>query len=544
MSEQISGNDARQSAGAQINSPEVLALLVDNLVRIALSRENEVLLIVLPEGKGSKYANAVMEGALAFLPASLRAGITYLPKLPAEESVPKSVNAYDSAVLRDHANVIFCTRKEVEELKIYRVFNEMDLAHPSGRAGYYAKIVVQTDSLSHFLEQMEQQLDGSDGFTVDILNATAQIVKYGPKKSIPQNQNEAQDTRQRIPDSDQRNFRNYKTDGRPEQPGTDGRPVDTEIHRAAENTKRNAPPLQAGQLNPNSPRKSVPFWIVATSTVILMIALGVSVNLLYNTMIAKPPEEPTVQPVQQVIPTEAVSTPAEQSPAKEYPKQTKEAGTAAAPGPAQEAEPVITEAPVQIPKPTGGRTVKPTSVTEAKSTPNPEAFSATIVEKELINRYATVISTTVNFRQTPSKSGQFIRRIAKGEHVWIIRTIIASDTYEEWAEVNFDNKHGYIVLKYLNILSPEESENYDHHTKNTTAVPSSMYGATVATPTTKSVRQEVSSEDAHQAKNGLTERKNMQQLISQPPKRITPAPSYDPSKYHTPIRHYSSGSQP
>ena len=56
------------------NSPSVIAPLIDGLVRVALSPEEEIMIIALPKGKNSEYASAryTIAELLCYLPVPLR----------------------------------------------------------------------------------------------------------------------------------------------------------------------------------------------------------------------------------------------------------------------------------------------------------------------------------------------------------------------------------------------------------------------------------------------------------------------------------------
>ncbi len=159
------------------NSPSVLAPLVDGMVRAALSRQRETLLIGLPKGKNSDYAFAryTIAELLAYLPVPLRPNIRFFTGLPAAET-NDPVAGYDNAV-RYGANVVFCPNEFYQKIVSSRTCFGVDMEAPEKSFGAFAEYISGVPDVSDGLNTVDGLMSGD--VTYDSLNRAAQLARGG-----------------------------------------------------------------------------------------------------------------------------------------------------------------------------------------------------------------------------------------------------------------------------------------------------------------------------------------------------------------------------
>jgi hypothetical protein len=81
---------------------------------------------------------------------------------------------------------------------------------------------------------------------------------------------------------------------------------------------------------------------------------------------------------------------------------------------------------------------------------------------ELVNRYAVTNAGELKFRAEPSTKAQILENLKKsGVYVWVIRTE-ENGKGEVWSNVVLNGRNGYIMTKFLNLLTEKDSAAYDN----------------------------------------------------------------------------------
>ena len=160
------------------NSPAILGPLVDEMVRVALSTQKDVLLVALPRNKSGNYAAArfAIAEALGCLPVWLRTKIRFFTGLPVGENETDALKGFDNAV-RVGANVIFCPSEYLARLKSHRSCSALDLEKPSAAIGAFAQHITRVSDISANLSMVNNCLAGAKSY--DALNKAAQCVQRG-----------------------------------------------------------------------------------------------------------------------------------------------------------------------------------------------------------------------------------------------------------------------------------------------------------------------------------------------------------------------------
>ena len=81
---------------------------------------------------------------------------------------------------------------------------------------------------------------------------------------------------------------------------------------------------------------------------------------------------------------------------------------------------------------------------------------------EPVSRYASLNRNSVAFRSEPSTSGgadTIYKRCNKGDKVYVVKEAYNSKN-ERWAEIIVNNRSGYMMSEYLNIMTQAESDQY------------------------------------------------------------------------------------
>ena len=78
----------------------------------------------------------------------------------------------------------------------------------------------------------------------------------------------------------------------------------------------------------------------------------------------------------------------------------------------------------------------------------------------------------MNFREGNSKAASTIRELRKDTIVWMVQTGL-NVSGEQWTEVWVNERHGYIMTQFLDIMTVEESTAYD--AAQSSPVPERMY---------------------------------------------------------------------
>ncbi len=166
------------------NSPAVLAQVIDALVKVALSENNETALIVLPQGRNSEYTSAryTISEALGYLPKDLRSKISFFTSLPVSGENYDALTAFDTAG-KYGANVVFCSPDNYQKLKSRRSFIEANMDNPV-KTGAFATLIARNKEPACFLKLTEQTVEGK--LTYESLNAAAQRVEHGEVATLDQ----------------------------------------------------------------------------------------------------------------------------------------------------------------------------------------------------------------------------------------------------------------------------------------------------------------------------------------------------------------------
>ena len=192
------------------NSASVMAPLVDQLVKVALSSKRDVLLVALPRGKNSEYATAryTIAEALGYLPVSLRQKIRFFTGLPVEEGVSDPLAGFEKAIQFD-ANVVFCPNEYYRQLKNYRTCLGLDMDNPVPEApiGEFASFITSAPDVSTGLLQVDTCLEGR--LSYESLNRAAQRARRGEAMTIDKMNASLQESRQRYRTLEQQSQDHY-----------------------------------------------------------------------------------------------------------------------------------------------------------------------------------------------------------------------------------------------------------------------------------------------------------------------------------------------
>ena len=91
--------------------------------------------------------------------------------------------------------------------------------------------------------------------------------------------------------------------------------------------------------------------------------------------------------------------------------------------------------------------------------PVPTPAPTAIPEGMPIDRWATVNKNDVNFRSEPDTTAKtFLFRQSTGDRVWVLSQDMVGDKL--WYKVIARNRESYVMAEYLNLMSLEESEQY------------------------------------------------------------------------------------
>ncbi len=103
---------------------------------------------------------------------------------------------------------------------------------------------------------------------------------------------------------------------------------------------------------------------------------------------------------------------------------------------------------------------------------------------QIVDRWAVTNGKGVNLRKTASENASRVKQISKsGTYVWVIEEEMDSKG-RAWSKVVFEGKSGYIMSKFLNVLSQAESDDYQETLANpmATTEPRAEVPAEVITP--------------------------------------------------------------
>ncbi len=177
----------------------------------------------------------------------------------------------------------------------------------------------------------------------------------------------------------------------------------------------------------------------------------------------EPEQEPVYEPVQEPAyePEQGPAYEPEQVPADE-----PEPANASEPGTEDEQKPAY----LNEPEPETGEETKPAYLNE-RETANAEPTEQTppvvteapvITEGVMINRYGRTNAGKLGFREQPdSKSNtNVIARLDKGVPVYLLRAD-KNDAGESWTYVEVNGRRGYIKTEFLNLLTDEDSAQWD-----------------------------------------------------------------------------------
>lgn len=470
------------------NSSAVLAPLVDGLVRAALSTRQEVLLVALPKGKSSEYATAryTIAEALNYLPVSLRQRIRFFTGLPVGDGVTDPLAGYDNAV-KYNANVIFCPNEYFERLRGYRSFIGVNMERPDGRAGAFASYVSQTLTPAETLSRIACCLNGP--FTYDSLNQAAQ----GAQRSEPITMKMLKSA---LEDSEKR-CRQYELQANKQYQEL------VKLQNAYDELRVKQQPYYPWdiQMKPGVQQdKGILSRILLCVCVILLMGLTgfaawIGATRVYTGHFFPPKETKSVTTdntarsdmlpqesnasmqagATDVIPAFVVTTPGSVGKQRPTVVATERNAPTETPPPAMDwkdltgygmqAVPTNTFAPEKTDRPETPGEAEATGTGEQEGAPPPDVILG------VNNRYG-VTNVRVNFREGNSKAASTIRELRKDTIVWMVQTGL-NVSGEQWTEVWVNERHGYIMTQFLDIMTVEESNAYD--AAQSSPVPERMY---------------------------------------------------------------------
>ena len=478
------------------NSVSVLRPLVDSLVRVALSGQKEILLIALPKGKNSEYATAryTIAEALNYLPVSVRHKIRFFTGLPVGEGVTDPLAGFDNAV-KYNANVVFCPSEYYEKLRGYRTFIGLDMNRPSDRVGAFAEYVTQTLTPSEAINHVVSLIPGE--MTYSSLNQAAQKLLSGESLPLVDQLKEELENSKKL-------CWGYKQE-------LDRKKQEiAELKKIASNQQPYVPQDDNDGDDPDEPQgRSALSRILLVCAVILLMALTGLASWLIATKVHTgsffPKKETAVIAVKPTATPEAIVQDSRDTDDQGQ-RETVEAVTNADGKAAEtDAAPSVTDTPTAVPtdaptaeptaKPTADPTAEPTAKPTADPTVKPAEVQGGQAEDSYVvkdaeetepenktpedtssglgvnNRYGRT-TFNVNLRKGNNKKAELIRELPKGTYVWMRKTE-NNEAGEQWTEVCVDGTFGYIMTKYLNMLSQEESNQYN--AMQSTPVPVEMY---------------------------------------------------------------------
>ena len=121
------------------------------------------------------------------------------------------------------------------------------------------------------------------------------------------------------------------------------------------------------------------------------------------------------------------------------------------------ATPEITEEPEQTSAVTDEpETVEPVTQ-EPEYTPAPTPVETAIPAGTMINRFGMINAKQVAFREAMNTEKTPISRLAKGDYVYLLREE-TNAAGEEWYLIEVDGRDGYVMKKFVEVLSQTESD--------------------------------------------------------------------------------------
>lgn len=522
---------------------EVLAQIVDGLVKVTLSKDG-ILLIALPKDLKSEYetARAVIGEALDYLPVSLRKNVRFLTGLPVPEGETKCLTGYENAI-RLNANVVFCPNQYIKELKVYRSFVGVDMANPTGEVGAFASFIIQSsnpeDDLSRinarFLkapgkqpyEELNQAAENlaeeKAAEEAEAQRRKAQAQAYSKKRSGKKQDYEAnfpdyrknQRLSQSRTEKESQDIQNaesgnskgknrinrdsgYSTTQKPShgqndlgadsgRPSSGGRTYYSSSSNQTRQTTYESPAPRSKKEQEEESGGVFVKWVIPIGSILAVVLIICSLLYFFGVfdLIFKPNPPEAIPYVTQTPGSYDISVTSDDTvtytdhQTEELPVFTpesdsfpeRESGEETIPEQKTETEKYETEqTPEEIyfemtPEPTGPSNTPEPAIPEVEN----------ISYSTLHNCYAiTTNQKGLNLRSGRSTQTSYVENnIRNGSHVWAIRTE-KNEQNEDWTEVYYNGKHGYIMSMYLEVLSPEESQKYDQSQK--TPVPQNMYG--------------------------------------------------------------------
>ena len=380
--------------------PEVMAQLVDGLVRAALSDRHEILVAALPNGLESEYetARSAIGEALDFLPPALRKNIRFLTGLPVREGETRCLAGYDNAV-RLNANAVFCPHQYLRELMARRSFIWVDMERPAGDTGAFAAMIVRSSHREEDLRRISALLQGTpEKMSYDELNRAAEELA-GKKSSAG-----AETRLRKAPAPDGSGKKNER---KPETAAGSGH------HEVPEKEKMSL---------------SVKILLAVAVTALLTVSAFAVIHLLPADLVQRPTA------------VEASALPAGADAAPEKP---------AVPGPDQVPESDSTEPPRNT-------WIPLVTVSPQKAEP--------ISAPGIHNRYARTVTKDdpLRIREQPGTNARTAKSIPPDSLVWAVRSG-PNDVNILWTEVYYQEAdgpvyHGYAASEFLILLSQEEMQ--------------------------------------------------------------------------------------
>ena len=420
---------------------EILAQIVDSLVKVTLSKD-DILLIALPRGLASEYetARAVIGEALDYLPVPLRKKVCFLTGLPVEAGETKCLTGFENAI-RLNANVVFCPNQYYAELKKYRSFFGVDMVNPTGEVGIFASYIVQSSDPEKDLSRINARLLKAPGKQPyeELNQVTEEFIEEKRREALEEA--EAQKRRQVQAQANRKKISGKRIDIESSIP--DVRVDRSRMDKTSQDI--DIPVSGSGRNKSNSNYDSN----------------NSGYDVSYNKKSEKQDEKEN-SGLYKIIPVFAMIAVFAVigiilfwiMPGSEAPKSS----IASTPSPS--AKTITTDNAWSFSNRAGS---------EQPASP----FPRNTVDSELNNCYAIIPQSRLLFRTGNSSEHKIIMEIKKGSYVWAVQTE-KNEKGENWTEIYFQGKHGYVMSQYLELLSQEDSEQYNQTQK--TPVPQILYG--------------------------------------------------------------------
>ncbi len=460
------------------NSADVLAALVDGLLKVSLSTQKEVLLVALPKSKNSEYATAryAIAEAMNYLPAPLRRNIRFFTGLPVEEGGTDCLAGFDNA-LKYNANVIFCPGEYFERLKSYRSVTGLDMDRPNTQTGAYAAFVARSSNPSGAVSQVCDNLSGKVSY--DSINKAAQKVQQGGavtletvRSALAQSENKCAEL-QRLVNMQDKDITDLQRE--------------RDALKDRLNYSGNSRQTSSWASTSSGKKKGFPIWAAILIVLVLMAAAWFGASYLYTgsllpAVYKQGNEADAGEPAkdQTATPPASDAQNADNGGEKALPQDdqgTQGGGEDTLPADGQGTPPdggqdtqgggedtplIVDEGTVPSedqPAPTGGdgQAIPPDDGNAAE--PDTAAADSANIVKYLYS-YGKINGTRVALRSSSyvdESDNNLIQRLDRGSFIWMIHTEL-NEQGEEWTRVYYNNQVGYVMTKFLEAIPQRQSD--------------------------------------------------------------------------------------